>query len=300
MWRRNPRSHPGRPNPVFTRPWPPPAPPAPPPLRRLRPVRPSRPGRPGRPESDGAAGEAAGAGEAPVPSERSWGFTVQLYSVRSKESWGHGDLRDLAELAAWSARDHGAGFVLVNPLHAAEPVPPVSPSPYLPMTRRYASPLYLRVEDIPEYARLAAAQRDQIQRLAQPLRARNTSAGLIDRDAVWTAKRAALELIYQARPGPDPADPAAPGRVRRLPRTGGRRAQLLGQLVCPGRAARTRLAGLARPAAGPGPGPGAHRRHAPPEPGRRVPRLAAMAGGRAAGRRPAGRTGRRHAPWDHP
>jgi 4-alpha-glucanotransferase len=133
-----------------------------------------------------------------VPSERSWGFTVQLYSVRSRESWGHGDLRDLAELAAWSAREHGAGFVLVNPLHAAEPVPPVSPSPYLPMTRRYVSPLYLRVEDIPEYARLAASQRDQIQRLAQPLRARNTSAELIDRDAVWTAKRAALELIYQA------------------------------------------------------------------------------------------------------
>lgn len=159
------------------------------------------PGHPPAPADPAAtesgAGEAAGPGDAPVPSERSWGFTVQLYSVRSRESWGHGDLRDLAELAAWSARDHGAGFVLVNPLHAAEPVPPVSPSPYLPMTRRYASPLYLRVEDVPEYARLAAAQRDQIQRLAQPLRARNTSAGLIDRDAVWTAKRAALELIYQ-------------------------------------------------------------------------------------------------------
>ena len=88
---------------------------------------------------------------APAPAARSWGFAVQLYSVRSRASWGHGDLRDLAELAAWSARRLGAGFVLVNPLHAAEPLPPVSPSPYLPMTRRFASPLYLRVEDIPEY-----------------------------------------------------------------------------------------------------------------------------------------------------
>ena len=61
---------------------------------------------------------------APVPSERSWGFTVQLYSLRSRGSWGHGDLRDLADFAAWSARDLGAGFVLINPLHAAEPVPP--------------------------------------------------------------------------------------------------------------------------------------------------------------------------------
>ena len=71
--------------------------------------------------------------------------------------WGHGDLRDLAELAAWSARELGAGFVLINPLHAAGPVPAGEPVPYLPMSRRFISPLYLRVEDIPEYARLPAA-----------------------------------------------------------------------------------------------------------------------------------------------
>ena len=64
---------------------------------------------------------------APLPSGQSWGFTVQLYSLRSRRSWGHGDLRDLAELAAWSARELGAGFVLINPLHAAEPTPRVSP-----------------------------------------------------------------------------------------------------------------------------------------------------------------------------
>ena len=76
---------------------------------------------------------------------------MQLYSVRSRASWGHGDLHDLAELATWSGGDLGADFVLVNPLHAAEPRPPVSPSPYLPMSRRQISPLYLRIEDIPEY-----------------------------------------------------------------------------------------------------------------------------------------------------
>ena len=41
--------------------------------------------------------------------------------------------------------------MLINPLHAAEPVPPISPSPYLPMSSRWVSPLYLRIEDIPEY-----------------------------------------------------------------------------------------------------------------------------------------------------
>ena len=72
--------------------------------------------------------------------------------MRSAGSWGVGDLRDLATLAEWSAREHGADFVLVNPLHAAEVVAPMNPSPYLPTSRRFANPLYLRVEDVAEYA----------------------------------------------------------------------------------------------------------------------------------------------------
>ena len=132
---------------------------------------------------------------APFPAHRSWGFAVQLYSVRSRASWGHGDLHDLADLAAWSGGELGADFVLVNPLHAAEPQPPVSPSPYLPMTRRQISPLYLRIEDIPEYQGLSAGDRAGVEAAAAPLRAANSTAALIDRDAVWVAKRAALELI---------------------------------------------------------------------------------------------------------
>lgn len=130
-----------------------------------------------------------------MPSLRQWGFTVQLYSVRSRQSWGHGDLYDLGELAQWSATQLGAGFILVNPLHAAEPLPPVSPSPYLPMTRMFTSPLYLRVEAIAEYRQLPGQDKAEIARLARPLQAANSTAGLIDRDAVWRAKREALELI---------------------------------------------------------------------------------------------------------
>ncbi|HEY0936980.1 MAG TPA: 4-alpha-glucanotransferase [Trebonia sp.] len=132
---------------------------------------------------------------APEPAERSWGFAVQLYSLRSRGSWGHGDLHDLAELAAWSARELGAGFVLINPLHAAEPLPPLSNSPYLPMSRRWVSPLYLRIEDIPEYSELSCAKRQRLTELAQPLREASLTPGLIDRDAVWAAKREALEVL---------------------------------------------------------------------------------------------------------
>ena len=149
--------------------------------------------RPAAAHEDRVAGAAA-----PWPRRRGWGFTVQLYSVRSRESWGHGDLRDLADLAAWSGRELGADFVLVNPLHAAEPLAPVSPSPYLAMTRRYLSPLYLRIEDIPEYAALSAGDRARVDALGAPLRAASQTADLIDRDAVWTAKREALGIIRAA------------------------------------------------------------------------------------------------------
>jgi 4-alpha-glucanotransferase len=141
------------------------------------------------------SGASPGTAKAPFPARRSWGFAAQLYSVRSRASWGHGDLHDLADLAAWSGSELGADFVLVNPLHAAEPRPPVSPSPYLPMSRRQISPLYLRIEDIPEYQGLAAGDRARVEALAAPLRAASSTAALIDRDAVWAAKCAALELI---------------------------------------------------------------------------------------------------------
>lgn len=125
---------------------------------------------------------------------RGWGFTLQLYSVRSRRSQGLGDLADLAELATWSA-GLGADFALVNPLHAGDPVPPVEPSPYLPTTRRFTNPLYVRIEDIPEYVYADAAVRARIDEIGQPLREANDSAELLDRDAAWLAKLAALDLL---------------------------------------------------------------------------------------------------------
>ncbi len=125
-----------------------------------------------------------------------WGFMTQLYSVRSQHSWGLGDLADLAELASWSGRDHGADFVLVNPLHAAEPIAPMEASPYLPTTRRFANPIYLRVEDVHEVAYLPSTDRALIEWQAESMRGLNTDPGVLDRDAVWDAKRAVLETVF--------------------------------------------------------------------------------------------------------
>ncbi|MCV7289934.1 4-alpha-glucanotransferase [Mycolicibacterium wolinskyi] len=126
---------------------------------------------------------------------RAWGLAVQLYSVCSENSWGTGDLTDLTDLAVWSATAHGAGFVLVNPLHAAAPTAPMEPSPYLPTSRRFVNPLYLRVEAIPEFA--AVRGRGRIRKLRTGVSERANRRELIDRDSAWKAKRAALQQVYR-------------------------------------------------------------------------------------------------------
>ncbi|MGB4779505.1 4-alpha-glucanotransferase, partial [Microbacterium sp.] len=126
---------------------------------------------------------------------RGWGLMAQLYSVRSRASWGMGDFADLGDLAA-IAGDRGADFLLINPIHAAEVTSPIEPSPYLPATRRFLAPLYVRPEDIRESAYLDAAGRAAVEAARAPVAAGDTDPDRIDRDAVWAAKRTALEHIF--------------------------------------------------------------------------------------------------------
>lgn len=132
--------------------------------------------------------------QAPSP-PRTWGWMLQLYAIRSASSWGLGDFADLAELARWSGAELGAGLILVNPLHAVAPVLPLEASPYYPTSRRFFNPIYLRVENTPEYAAAAPQVQAEVDALGAPLRAGNRSDRL-DRDAVWTAKMGALALLW--------------------------------------------------------------------------------------------------------
>ncbi|MFD7540308.1 4-alpha-glucanotransferase [Streptomyces sp. NPDC059819] len=140
----------------------------------------------------------------PQPTARAHGFLVQLYSLLSSRSWGMGDLGDLAELASWSGRTLGSGFVQVNPLHAAVPGTPTDPSPYRPSSRRFPDPVHLRVEDVPEYAYATdRARLDELTGRAAALRQRVLTKGeLIDRDAVWELKREALDVLHRVPLGP--------------------------------------------------------------------------------------------------
>ena len=103
---------------------------------------------------------------------RAWGWAVQLYAMRSQESWGIGDLGDLRRFNRWAAA-RGAGIVLINPLHATLPTVQ-QPSPYFPSSRCFRNPIYLRVE-------------------GEAGRSLNEDS-LVDREAVWARKVAALRF----------------------------------------------------------------------------------------------------------
>lgn len=129
-------------------------------------------------------------GRCPAPPGRAGGLAVQLYAARSGQSWGIGDLADLRSLGGW-ARGLGAGVLLVNPLHAPFATAEQQPSPYYPSSRRFRTPLALRVEETdgfdPGDARTA-----ELARAGRALGAERR----IDRDAVWRLKREALEACF--------------------------------------------------------------------------------------------------------
>ena len=121
-----------------------------------------------------------------LPAElRAWGWTAQLYALRSSDSWGIGDLGDLRRLAEWSAAELGAGFIMVSPLGAVSPGVVQVASPYFPSSRRYWNPIYLRIGDQPGEESLAASAREL------------NSRRLIERQRVFELKMQALEHRWE-------------------------------------------------------------------------------------------------------
>ena len=118
---------------------------------------------------------------------RDWALAVQLYGVRSRRNWGHGDFTDLGGLIALAA-DLGAGGIGLNPLHALFDA---EPSPYAPNTRQFLNPRYIDVEAVPEFPGLRASG---LEGEVAALRERD----LVDYGGVVAAKEKALRLAYEA------------------------------------------------------------------------------------------------------
>lgn len=80
---------------------------------------------------------------------RTWGLSVNLFSIRSFRNWDIGDFTDLKKIVSWVA-DLKGNFVGINPLHAIPNTKPFGISPYSPISRLYKNFIYLDIESIPE------------------------------------------------------------------------------------------------------------------------------------------------------
>ena len=118
-----------------------------------------------------------------VAGRRLWLPAVQLYAVRSRRNWGHGDFSDLRHLVELAA-GLGAAGIGVNPLHV---LPPGQTSPYSPSSRLFLNPLYIDLGAVPEFREIARFHAD-----VEALRATE----LVDYPRVAALKDAALRLAF--------------------------------------------------------------------------------------------------------
>jgi 4-alpha-glucanotransferase len=89
--------------------------------------------------------------------ERTWGLSINLFSISSSRNWGIGDFTDLKNIIRWVA-DLKGNFVGINPLHSIPNTKPFGVSPYSPISRLYKNFIYLDIENIPEVIESKDAQ----------------------------------------------------------------------------------------------------------------------------------------------
>jgi 4-alpha-glucanotransferase len=114
---------------------------------------------------------------------RMWALAVQLYGVRSRRNWGHGDFTDLSKMVDLAA-ELGAAGIGLNPLHDI-----FEPSPYSPSSRLFLNPLYIDVETVPGFPGFSAA----IEQDLEALRSRH----LVDYPGVRRIKLRVLRSAHE-------------------------------------------------------------------------------------------------------
>ncbi|HVV49998.1 MAG TPA: 4-alpha-glucanotransferase [Polyangia bacterium] len=118
------------------------------------------------------------------------GVVLPLFSVRSKASWGVGDVSDIPRFAAWAGR---AGFSLWQMLPVNETTG-ADPSPYASMSTFALDPVYLSLDDCEDFA--AAGGRGALSAEIRERLEAAAAAPLVDWGAVRAVKRAAIEQAF--------------------------------------------------------------------------------------------------------
>ena len=119
---------------------------------------------------------------------RLWGFSLQLYALKSRRNWGVGDFTDLKNFVCF-CRDAGADIIGLNPLNVLSHDYPEEASPYSSISRLYLNPIYIDIEAVPEFM---PADRKPFEKLLDELRATE----LIRYTDVYTLKVRMLEKCF--------------------------------------------------------------------------------------------------------
>ncbi len=126
---------------------------------------------------------------------RAFGLAANLYTVRSADNWGIGDLSDLCRLIEWAGAA-SAAFIGINPIQAMNCRGDANP--YYPSSRYYRDPIYLDVTAVPEFAACGEAR----QLLASPqwqadLQRQREAANLQWRQLA-ECKDVVLQMLYRS------------------------------------------------------------------------------------------------------
>ena len=82
-----------------------------------------------------------------IESAKLWGYSLQLYALRSKRNWGVGDFTDLKNFAKMCKKT-GADVIGLNPLNVLFHDFPENASPYSSISRLFLNPIYIDVEKV--------------------------------------------------------------------------------------------------------------------------------------------------------
>ena len=123
-----------------------------------------------------------------IQGSKIWGYALQLYSVKSRRNWGVGDFTDLREIVKLCAKD-GADIIGINPLNTLCHDYPENASPYSSISREFLNPIYIDIENIPEFE---DADKKEIEPLLEEIR----SSKLIAYGKIYPLKVKMLEKCF--------------------------------------------------------------------------------------------------------
>lgn len=82
-----------------------------------------------------------------IEEKKLWGLSVNLYSLKSSNNMGIGDLGDLT-YCIQEVKKAGGSFVGINPLHAITNQRPYGISPYSPISKFYRNFIYINLKEV--------------------------------------------------------------------------------------------------------------------------------------------------------